>query len=140
MSLADLPSQTKDLVAEVVTELLHDWIKYMEMRLLSVDWTRPSADVSRHLHRGLEETRRSARSVEGVMDIWGRGRMQLAPFQGDDSISSLIATLDAQSEAVCALLNWTPEQLAADSREVETRIKAPGKTLRAARDALAPDL
>lgn len=139
MSLSNLTTETKDLVAEVVAELLHDWIKYMEMRLLSVDWTQPSSDMSRHLHRGIQETRHSATTVEGVLILWGRGRSQLEKLCTHPAVSRLVDTLDNQSRAVCDLLNWSPERLVAQSGDVEARIRAPGKTLRAARDSLEFD-
>jgi hypothetical protein len=66
-----------DTVVDILETLLHDWIKYMEMRLLSIDWSCPPEDVGRHLRRAILET-----TFRQALGGNVRGRFEIAPAHG----------------------------------------------------------
>lgn len=137
MSPSDLPESTRAAVLEVIGDLLHDWVKYMEMRLLSIDWDHPPDDVEIMLRRGIEQTRRFRSESRGVKELWAKGREQLAKLTQHEEIQGLVAALDRDVEALCELLVWDLDRLCNQAGEVSTRIRMPGDRLRACHDSLS---
>jgi hypothetical protein len=124
-----------DTVVDILETLLHDWIKYMEMRLLSIDWSCPPEDVGRHLRRAILETRRKGDDTRGVRDIWEQNRARLVSL-GEERVLDLVVELDGDVEALEALAARGYEGGAESSGRVEQTIRRPGKRLRELRDQL----
>ena len=137
MSPSGFPENTRSAALETIRDLLHDWIKYLEMRLLSIDWADPPDDVQLLLRRGIEQTRRFRGESNGVKELWAKGREQLAKLTQHEEIQGLVAALDRDVEALCELLVWDLDRLCNQAGEVSTRIRMPGDRLRACHDSLS---
>lgn len=131
-----LPEESRLDARAVVVDLLHDWIKYMEMRLLSIDWSEPPLSVASVLERAILQTRRHGTSTSSVRDLWRGGREKLTSLPAVPVVTELIAGLDADVAALEALI--APDRsLDADPEAIVQVIRRPGRRLRKVRDALA---
>ena len=140
MSPSDLPEATRSAALEIIRDLLHDWIKYMEMRLLSIDWANPTDDVQMMLRRGIEHTRRLRGESNGVRELWAAGRKALAELPQDDELDALMVALDGDVEGLTELLDWDSDRRRSQSEEALARVRRPGIRLRAWRESLSGDL
>jgi hypothetical protein len=135
-----LSPESSMAVREVVAELLHDWIKYMEMRLLSLDWSEPPASAPALLRKAIHETRRHGDRTQSARALWEsqRGRLmavaQLEP--GGAAVETLVAALDGDLDALERLVETGGIPQAGESQSVEEVIRRPGRRLRAVRDAM----
>ena len=137
MSSTDLPVSTRPTMLAIVRDLLHDWIKYMEMRLLSVDWDDPPDDAKMQLQRGIEETRRFRGESRGVYELWAAGRKALGELPPSAELSTLVTAIDDDVGALVELLDWRPSQIREQSEDIVARIRRPGRRLRSLQQMLA---
>lgn len=133
-----LPTEARTVVREVVSDLLHDWIKYMEMRLLSIDWTEPPLAASAVLEKAILQTRRHGDQSRSVRTIWEAQRTRLDQLAPSAPVTALRAGLEGDVAALEALLDTKDRPL--DAEGVAAIIRRPGRRLRDVRDALREDL
>jgi hypothetical protein len=115
--------------AEVLAALIHDWIKYMEMRLLSIRWEEAPQDVERIVARALDETRTVGADTRGSQQLWDAARAELLATQ-DPALTEVVGRVDADLAALLAIRDWDRDTLVARAAEVERLVRAPGRRLR----------
>lgn len=138
LNLDDCPSQIRNRFAQVVATLLHDWIKYMEMRLLSIDWADPPTRLERMTRRAIIETRKRNNTCQGVREIWEREKEKLLSLNFDPA-DTLTQQLERDVERLETLVEWSHERLLENASEVDDWVRNPGRRLRIARDKLEQD-
>ena len=131
----DCPSHIQSRLAQVVATLLHDWIKYMEMRLLSIDWDNPPPRLERLTRRAILETRKRGNTCQSVREIWEREKGNLLSFDYAPA-SSLTQQLEHDVERLEMLVEWPHDRLLENAAEVDDWVRSPGRRLRLVRDAL----
>lgn len=115
--------------AEVLAALIHDWIKYMEMRLLSIRWDEAPEDVERIVSRALDETRTVGADNRSSQQLWDAARAQLLAA-GEPALLEVVTRVDSDLAALLAIRAWDRDALVARAAEVERLVRAPGRRLR----------
>ena len=131
----NLSPRVRKALLEVVERLLHDWIKYMEMRLTSIDWFDPPSDLPRMLEVAILKTRRFGHDSKSVADLWKAGKQELLRL-GSHQLDELIGALDDDVAALEALLSWPLERFQSEAEGVEIMVRHPGSRLRALKESL----
>jgi hypothetical protein len=136
-SWTGLDEKARTAVMELVRQLLHDWIKYMEMWLLSVDFAAPPDDLGRLLDRAVRQTRKKGGQAEGVAEIWGGVRPTLCGIDHPE-VAGLVDRVDQLTADLEDLCHQWPARLAAAGgpQAVSELVRAPGRLLRETRAAL----
>lgn len=136
-SWTGLDERTRTTVMELVRQLLHDWVKYMEMWLLSVDFEAPTDDLGRLLDRAVRQTRKKGGKAEGVGEIWGGVRPTLRGIDHPE-VAGLVDRLDQLTADLEDLCDQWPARLAVEGgpQAVSDLVRAPGRLLRETRAAL----
>ncbi|MBN1946835.1 MAG: hypothetical protein JW797_14270 [Bradymonadales bacterium] len=130
------PGEPHLSLAEIIEDLLHDWIKYMEMQVNSIDWSGPADEVARLVRKSILQTRRFGNQALGVPDLWRAGREKLRGLD-DPTAKELVRQLEGEVTLLIEITGWNDQRLVDQADQIREILRCPGRRLRSMRGLAA---